>query len=335
MSTTNSTGREVHIIGTLRALAAVMVSFYHFVWHSDPTGYFFAEDNPVRYYGYQGQVGVYVFFVISGFIIPYAMFYGKYSLKNFWRFLSKRLLRLHPPFIASMLLFAVLAIGYAIKEEQWMEVDWPRIIHNFFLTAKFVDLPWYEDVYWTLAIEFQYYVLVALIFPLIAFRKQWISFVTLMAFVLSARFFDHETGKHFIFFHAPVFAAGIAVFMQRVKLINDFQFIVLLGWCMIEARYEIGPEVAVALALTAASIVALKWYNKVTDFLGDISYSLYLIHGFVGCQFLYFTARYAVNIWEKLGLLLFVFAISVGASWLFYKAFEVPAVRWSKKIKYK
>jgi peptidoglycan/LPS O-acetylase OafA/YrhL len=104
---------------------------------------------------------------------------------------------------------------------------------------------------------------------------------------------------------------------------------------MIEARYEIGPEVAVALALTSASIVVLKWHNKVTDFLGDISYSLYLIHGFVGCQFLYFTARYTDTFPEKIGLLSLVFAMSIGASWLFYKAFEVPAVKWSKKVKYK
>jgi peptidoglycan/LPS O-acetylase OafA/YrhL len=326
--------QEVHIINTLRALAALMVSFYHFVWHFDPTGFFFEEDNPIRYYGYQGQVGVYVFFVISGFIIPYALYHGKYKIHNFFRFLAKRIARLHPPFIASMLLFAVLAIGYAIKEGVWIDPDWPRIIHNFFLTAKFVDLPWYEDVYWTLAIEFQYYIFIALIFPLIMHRKPWVGYAVLVLFIFSAFLFDHDR-KHILFFHAPVFTAGIAVFLFRVNKINDLQFIALLSLCMIRSRYEIGPEVAVAMSLTAASIVVLNWHNKITDFLGNISYSLYLIHGFVGCQFLYFTARYTETIWEKIGLLLFVFALSIGCSWLFYKAFEVPSVRWSKMIKYK
>ena len=325
---------EVHIINTLRAVAALMVCFYHFTWHSDPTGWFFPEDNPVRYFGYQGQVGVYVFFVISGFIIPYALYQGRYTIKNFFRFVAKRLARLHPPFIASMLLFAVLAIGYALKEQEMVKPDWFRIIHNFFLTAKFVDVPWYEDVYWTLAIEFQYYVLIALIFPLLIHKNQSITYLTLILFVLTSQFFDHDR-KHIIFFHAPVFTAGIALFLHRVNRLNDLQFIALLGWCMIETRYEIGPEVAVALSITAASVVMLNWRNKVTDFLGNISYSLYLIHGFVGCQFLYFTARYTHSFMEKIGMLLLAFALSIGASWLFYRAFEIPSVRWSKKIKYK
>lgn len=334
MTAKKSNPNEVPIINTLRGVAALMVSFYHFVWHSDPTGWFFHEDNPVRYYGYQGQVGVYVFFVISGFVIPYAMFFGKYSIKNFFRFLAKRVARLHPPLIASMLLFAVLAVGYALKEGVGIEIQWSRIIHNFFLTAKFVDIPWYEDVYWTLAIEFQYYIIIALIFPLLMHKKEWIGYLALIAFVLSAQLFDHDR-KHVIFFHAPVFTAGIALFMHRVKKLNDLQFIALLAWCMIEARYEIGPEVAVALAFTSAAVVALNCRNKISDFFGNISYSLYLIHGFVGCQFLYFTARYTSTFLEKIGLLLVAFGLSVFFSWLFYRAFEIPSVKWSKKIKYR
>lgn len=330
-----STGsNEVHIISTLRAIAALMVTFYHFAWHSDPTGWFLSESSPVRYYGYQGQVGVYVFFVISGFVIPYALAHSKYNLRNFWRFLAKRMTRLHPPFVASMCLFAVIAIAYSIKEGQGIQFDWLRIVHNFFLTAKFVDLPWYEDVYWTLAIEFQYYIFIALLYPLLMHKYDWIGYMAIFLFILSSLFFDHDQ-KHVLFFHAPVFAAGIAVFMHRIKRINDFQFIILLGFCMIVTRYEIAPEVALALSLTAAAIVLLNWRSKLTDFLGNISYSLYLIHGFFGCQFLWFTARYTHTAWEKAGLLLLTFAISIGASWLFYKAFEIPSVRWSKKIRYK
>jgi peptidoglycan/LPS O-acetylase OafA/YrhL len=325
---------EVAIINTLRAIAALMVSYYHFAWHSDPTGWFFTEDHPLRYYGYQGQIGVYVFFVISGFVIPYALYVSRFTIKNYFRFLAKRIARLHPPFVASMLLFAALAIGYALKEGVMVQPDWNRILHNFFLTARFVDVPWYEDVYWTLAIEFQYYIFIALIFPLLIHKKEWVGFLVLILFVLSAQFFDHDR-KHILFFHAPVFTAGIALFLHRVNKLNDLQFIALLAWCMFETRYEIGPEVAVALSITAAAVVMLNWRSKITDFLGNISYSLYLIHGFIGCQFLYFMARYAETTVEKIGMLLAAFALSIAASWLFYRAFEVPSVRWSKKIKYK
>ncbi len=312
-----------------------MVCFFHFSWHKDESGLLYDEQNWLKYFGWQGHIGVYVFFVISGFVIPLSMWYGKYHIINFGRFLAKRMIRLHPPFMATLLVMAIMAIAFAIKDGVPIVPDWSRIFHNFFLTAKFFDYAWYQDVYWTLAIEFQYYILIGLLFPLFTHTKTWVSILLFIPFIYSAHWFDHLTGKHVIFYHAPVFAMGIALFLYHIKKIKGWVLVVIIAAAMVDTRFEISPEVAVACSITAYAIVAIRFHNRWTDFLGNTSYSLYLTHGLTGGQFLFFTARYAHNFWTQTALLFAAILISVFFAWLFYLCIEKPSIRWSQRIKYK
>jgi peptidoglycan/LPS O-acetylase OafA/YrhL len=64
----------------LRAISVIAVVFYHagFSWM------------------HGGFLGVEVFFVISGFIVPYSMVRANYGLSLWPRFMAKRLIRLEP-----------------------------------------------------------------------------------------------------------------------------------------------------------------------------------------------------------------------------------------------
>ena len=326
---------QVQIIGLLRAIAALMVCFYHFTWHTDPHGgSLYPEGHFMRDIAWQGQLGVYVFFVISGFVIPLSMYYGKYQLRNFLGFMGKRLARLHPPFVASMLLYGILEISYAIADQTPLIVDWAKLAGNFFLTAKFTGQEWIQDVYWTLAIEFQYYILVALIYPLLMHAKQSVWFIAIVFFTLSSELFDHDQ-KQYLFFHAPVFAMGLLLFLHHIRKISDIELIIMAGWCMIETRYEMGPEVAVAASITTFAIACMHWRTSITNMLGDASYSIYLIHGFSGAQFLYYTNRYAEGIFEKSMLLAGALALTICFALLFERIIERPSIRLSQRIKYK
>lgn len=319
----------------LRAIAALMVCFYHFTWHSDPFGgNLFEENSLIRDIAWQGQFGVYVFFVISGFVIPLSMYYGRYHLRHFIGFMGKRLARLHPPFVASMALYGILQIGYSIADETTLTVDLPYLLHNFFLTAPFAGYDWIQDVYWTLAIEFQYYVLIALIYPLLVHSKNYWWFIVILFFVLSSELFGHEA-KQYLFFHAPVFAIGILLFLHHIGKISPLELVIMTAWCMMEARYEIGPEVAVAVSCTAFAVACLNWHSRITDALGNASYSIYLVHGFSGAQFLYYTARYAEDTIERAALLIAALALTVVFSFLFERCIEKPSIRWSQMVKYK
>jgi len=61
----------------LRGLASVAVIFFHFT-HGNK-GYL-STDNFLYVIGRYGFLGVDVFFVLSGFVIPYAMYRGRYKL---------------------------------------------------------------------------------------------------------------------------------------------------------------------------------------------------------------------------------------------------------------
>ncbi|HEY8405223.1 MAG TPA: acyltransferase [Flavobacteriales bacterium] len=331
----SSKSNQLPIINTLRAIAALMVCVFHFSWHSDETGMLYPEDNFIRYYGWQGHIGVYVFFVISGFVIPLSMWYGRYHLRDFFRFIAKRLVRLHPPFVLTLVVMALLAVCYSWVDGTLLVIDVKRILHNFFLTAEFFDVQWYQGIYWTLAIEFQYYLLIGLLFPLFSWKPSWISVLFFIPFLLSAHFFDHQTGKHIIFFHAPVFAMGIALFLHHIKHINGAALVLIMACCMVETRYELSPEIAVATSITSYAIACMNWHNRVLDFVGKVSYSLYLTHGISGGTFLYATARYAESFVAKTVLLVLTLLVSIAGAWIFYKIIEEPSIRWSKRIRYK
>lgn len=86
------------IVEYLRGLAALSVTWFHLTNTYDPSW--------VQASGSFGWLGVEVFFVISGFIIPYSIYvlFPRYSLTDFPAFVMRRILRLEPPYLVSIML---------------------------------------------------------------------------------------------------------------------------------------------------------------------------------------------------------------------------------------
>jgi len=78
------------------------VALYHF------TG---GLDRWIKASGARGYLGLTIFFVISGLVIPYAMWRGRYrGPADAPAFILKRLARLEPPYFAAIAI--TLALGY-------------------------------------------------------------------------------------------------------------------------------------------------------------------------------------------------------------------------------
>lgn len=107
-ASTNATG-DVAIIDSLRGLAAFAVMWFHF---TQGNAAFLAAGwlKLARTYGY---LGVDAFFAISGFVDPHSLVSGGYdvSLRNYVRFVAKRICRIDPPYLASV--GVVIALGVA------------------------------------------------------------------------------------------------------------------------------------------------------------------------------------------------------------------------------
>ena len=172
-SAAGSRARFPHL-DALRGIAALSVAGFHFV--SEMPGTWFTALFS------KGWLGVEVFFVISGFILPCALqARGSYSFpRHYPHFLWKRILRLHPPYLAT--LGIVLATWYVCSRVPgWpvsaLAITWQEVAAHPFLLNDVLGLRWVSDVFWTLAIEFQFYLLIGALFPLLANRGRWLPAV--------------------------------------------------------------------------------------------------------------------------------------------------------------
>jgi len=316
----------------LRGLAAVAVCYFHFT-HGNPD--FLSSTNILYVSGRFGFLGVDVFFVISGFVIPYAMYRGNYHLKDFGRFLSKRVVRIEPPYLLSILLVLLLnwisTLSPHYRGEGFL-INWSALgLHLGYLNA-FFGYPWVNDVYWTLAIEFQYYILIALIFPLLIHREKMYAYGILLIFGLSGFFL----GSHnYIFNYSLLFITGILLFQFHIGYLNKKTFgsLLLLALIMIFVKFD--KRYIVAALLPYFFITYFEFHDRISRFLGNISYSLYLVHIPIGGRIINLCETFFR---DELIRSLFVFvalAISIFSAWIFYRVVEKPFMNLSRRISYK
>ena len=172
-SSANSTRLES--LDALRGIAALAVCWYHMTHGGKLLGNGFAAHASSF-----GFLGVEVFFVISGFVIPFSMEKTNYHWRHFGSYIKKRLLRVHPPFLIASILAVLLNVissfvpGYAgsIGKGYLSEALLSLATDSTYLSGV-LGRPWILVVAWTLAIEVQFYLLAGIVFPLVAMCGPW------------------------------------------------------------------------------------------------------------------------------------------------------------------
>src|SRR5258707_3445092 len=265
--------KRIETIDLLPGVAALAVCWFHLTNANTIAGVGLLQAS-----GKYGWLGVEVFFVISGFIIPYALHRGGYRLNRFPTFLLKRIIRLDPPYIVSILL--VLLTGYLITlaphyQGEAFHLDYTRILLHLGYLNVLVGYEWLNPVYWTLAIEFQYYLLIGLAFPLISSKRLW---KRLLFFAVLSLLAWKITFGGFIFHFIVLFFMGIALFQQQHRIISVKELLILLVIFTAAAYVTLGVPYALAGLLAVLVISCLTIKNRVFVFFCSISYSLYLVH---------------------------------------------------------
>lgn len=80
---------RVSTIDALRGIASLAVCWFHLT-NGNPK---FLPDGALKASGAYGWLGVEAFFVISGFVIPFSLYRSGHELKDYPRFLYKRVVR--------------------------------------------------------------------------------------------------------------------------------------------------------------------------------------------------------------------------------------------------
>jgi peptidoglycan/LPS O-acetylase OafA/YrhL len=315
----------IHSLSILRGIAALMVCFFHvkkYIWRNE-------HPHSWTEWCEQGFMGVYIFFVISGFVIPYALHHGNYSPGKFKKFLMKRTLRIEPPYIIFLLLLFIW--NYSLFH--WKHIGTPilfdlkKFILNITYLAPFTGEKWILIIFWTLAIEFQFYLLMGFIYPLLL--KNSLSRYLTSAIILSLGLIVPE--KYLTIFNVYVFFfIGFQTFLHYCKRINLREYLITMFAALAFIWvWELNTIIPYVL-FTVLGIYFLNYSTIVGDYLGKISYSLYLTHGLAGGAFAILTAGSFTAEIRFAGAII----TSLLFAGIFYKLIEQPFLKWSKRIRY-
>lgn len=317
-------------LNTLRGLAAFSVCLFHF---TNGNRFFLHPEDIFRKAGFYGSFGVQVFFVISGLVIPFSMYQVQYRLSDIKTFLLKRIVRIEPPYLISFLLVLLLNIISSVLphyQGKPLNTDPVFLLGHLGYMNSFLHLEWINPVYWTLAIEFQYYLLIAFLFPLISSKNNIVLITAALLFNAVSWLLPDP---NFIFYYSFYFTLGIAICKYLVKDLTLPFFIIIVLICLagIFIQFKLPGLIA---GLIPLSFSFISWENKVTRFLGNISYSLYLLHVPVGLRVINIARQWYESELMRYIAILVAIAVTLVASYLFYRYVELPFKKMSQKIRY-
>jgi peptidoglycan/LPS O-acetylase OafA/YrhL len=303
-----------------------------------------------------GHFGVPIFFVLSGFVIAHSLRKARINLAYFKRFTLRRLARLTPPYYVSIVvtlgfpLFSWYVKGEAFPPGQEPLFFQKLLAHLFYLQDIF-RLGHINEVYWTLCIEIQFY----LVFCALLGLAQWLNYsrnlpfsraVVFVPAALAAALFPlgvfEDTGRPMIFLPLwYAFLLGVFAYWSwhdKLKPIYFYFYSALLvtAGAINSTTFSIVSVIVAILLLQAGQAncmeVWLKW--RWLQFLGKISYSLYLTHTPIyGLLFFLGIRQLKDNALSEVFCLLLGIFVCVGFAALMWQLVEKPSVHLSQKVK--
>jgi peptidoglycan/LPS O-acetylase OafA/YrhL len=195
-----STEPRIHFfnLDILRFIAVFMVVFFH--GYLAYTGWFGGSPTPpsantpplisslIHSLIYNGDLGVDLFFLISGFLITYLLLKereisGKISIRNFY---IRRTLRIWPLyFLIIALTPAIVSLSDAKAPEYWWTICFAT---NFQTISGTPDLFPFAH-FWSVCVEEHFYLIWPLLILFIPPKKLPLSFATLILLSISFRYY--------------------------------------------------------------------------------------------------------------------------------------------------
>lgn len=279
----------------IRGFAVFLVFLVHYVslvnpWLSESTATYRISVHTQSI----GNVGVDLFFVLSGYLI-YGMLIRKE--RPFGDYMMRRIQRIYPTFTAVFVLYLLLSALFPSESKIPGGLEGVLfIVQNFLLLPGLFDIEAIITVAWSLSYEFFYYLLIPLVIGALRLRSwNWkyrtglFSAVTVLLFSCFAVFDGHirllmfisgillfevtETGKTKAI--PPVGIPALVLAIASVILLNQLQ---MNGWWsqailfVLFSVFCLDCFVANGAATRLFSFSPMRW-------LGNMSYSYYLIHG--------------------------------------------------------
>lgn len=328
---------EILSIQYLRGLASLSVMLFHFTFVPETESQLSGAGLFIYLIFSRMYLGVNIFFCISGFVLLYSLIKSDYTIKGFSNFLLRRITRIEPPYMLSVLMVVGLAsVLVYLGKPMDKDISVQNILMHFGYLNTFTG-GWLLDIYWTLAVEFVFYLSIGLAFPLVV-GKPIYRYLLFTLFLASSPFMPH----HSLPFFAPFFVIGMEACLLYTKKIERSEFLVfttisvfLMLWVFENEAFFFSTEGVIKACLTLATVYyffqkpkfSVWWYV-----LGTISYSLYLLHTIIGSAIVKVVKFEPFTSPKKLLVIVIASVVSIIASLLYFKFVEKPSISLSKKL---
>lgn len=317
---------RLYELDSLRGIAALIVVLYHYTTRYDE--YYGHSIAPLFFFPF-GEYGVFLIFIISGFVITLTLD----STKHYSDFLVSRVSRLYPGYWMAIMLTALTVWLFTLPGRQ---VSFMATLVNLTMLQDWLGVPRVDGAYWTLTIQLSFYCIMFLIYTcnqmknLVRIGLIWNSVIILAA--CAERYLSvpiHWAIKLiFVLDYGNLFVAGIMFY----KLRKDFRMIYLypiflsaLADLVLRGGTHSVFIFLLYLAFFLLAIGRLSWLGvKPLVFVGSTSYSLYLIHQNIG--YVIIRSLYQLGFATRWSTIFVPLTFSLALASLIYVFIERPAM---------
>lgn len=327
--------QQLRKLNSLRGLAAMIVFITHF---SDKTGWLEGALG-----GPAGQYGVMLFFILSGFLMAYLYMDKAFNKDNVYDYIAARIGRVLPLYLAVVLVSYLLSVN-SLTGLYYIPDTNALLSHLLFLSG--------ESVLWTIPPEIQFYCIFIFFWSLAAKRIGYV-YLFIVSAMIAIFLFNFKgvigdiNGVEYNLFRTvrslPYFFIGtifglayhrldIPNYMKKHWFVLVLLLIPLLypafSPVMGEAKFRMWKSYEVLFVISTVFFAVIFLVpdnnpvlaNRVGDFIGKISYSLYLLHMPIIIQ---------VNQWQLSTELKLIcsLVLSVSIAYLSFQYFERPVAK--------
>ena len=359
----------------LRGMAALLVAIFHFEMA-------IARFVPAKLTMFfeKCYLMVDLFFIMSGFIIlhVYKGYFANHIERNsFRKYIVARFARIYPLHFFSLLLLVILVTAFSppgtypnVIENPWAIPTGFLLLHSYYIHNIYTwNIP-----SWSISAEWAAY----LLFPLLALflnKKKWTALVTLGLFVVLAyvSIMYFLPRKNFLYPSIPVphnlnttydygFLRGIAGFITGMIVYKLYQWppiknifykdIFAYGFViMLVLVLHFAMNDAICIILFAALVLSFALNNgslhkvcnnRLAQYIGKISYSIYLMQIFLQEPFSkglrlpgvtgFGRGKQNINFSSGLGYAFLYLVLLIGISSITYYTIEQPCRKWINRL---
>ncbi|MEH6559636.1 MAG: acyltransferase [Oceanicoccus sp.] len=331
---------EIRKLNMLRGLAALIVLFSHFSNSTQWLNAYLGEGA--------GQLGVMFFFILSGFLMSYLYFERGFTRLHVHKYIVARFSRVVPLF----LLVVIASFLVRIYGGEWLyEINSIQDVLSHLLLIKG------ENVLWTIGPEIQFYFIFIVLWWVFSKHRICVPILITLVYILLFRLdFPRPEGRILglpfdisllrglpYFFIGVIFGHLYNRIDQPLRLQSGWFVYALLLILILypkiyllffEVRHRMWRDGSVLIVMATIFYGVLFLVpdnnsfmaNKAGDFLGRISYSIYLLH----MPVLWQVEKLVIESVE-IKLSIFV-SITLLVSYLSYSFIELPSSRFIRNI---